>query len=630
MAIRFLFVALAFMPAAVLGTEQHMKYSANPVRKVVTMLQMMIKKIEVEGEKEKELFDKFMCYCDNADATLGKSISDAETKIPQLESTLKGAVEMKAQLESDIQSHQADREAAKAAMAMATAIREKEAAAFAKESAEDMANLDALKKATVAIEKGMAGGFLQTNAAAVLLKLVVSKPDILDIDREQLVSFLSGTEGDGYAPASGEIVGILKQLGDEMFKDLQEMIAAEEAAIKAYEELMAAKKEEIEALTKAIEEKLVRVSELGVEIATMKNDLEDTSEGLAEDKKFLADLAKNCELKKKEWEIRCKTRSEELLALADTIKILNDDDALELFKKTLPSASAFLQTAVSAKEVRKQALQALAKKQGQKRDSRLEFISLALRGGAKDFTKVIAMIDEMVALLGKEQTADDDKKAYCLKELDTAEDDAKVLEQTIADLEKAIAEANDMIATLKDEIEALEDGIKALDKAVVEATETRKSEHTTYVDTMAADNAAKELIGVAKNRLAKFYTPKLYKAAPKRELSAEERVSVNMGGTMAPTAPPGGISGTGITYLQSAPVLAQVSAHQATKDVAAPPPPPETWSAYATKGEEHTGVVEMLNMLVADLDKEIQSMTVDENDAQAEYEKLMADSGAKR
>merc|ERR1719387_2638491 len=106
-----------------------MKYSANPVRKVVTMLQMMMKKIEAEGEKEKELFDKFMCYCDNADATLGKSISDAETKIPQLESTLKGAVEMKAQLESDIQSHQADREAAKAAMAKATAIREKEAKA---------------------------------------------------------------------------------------------------------------------------------------------------------------------------------------------------------------------------------------------------------------------------------------------------------------------------------------------------------------------------------------------------------------------------------------------------------------------------------------------------------------------
>jgi chromosome segregation ATPase len=260
----------------------------------------------------------------------------------------------------------------------------------------------------------------------------------------------------------------------------------------------------------------------------------------------------------------------------------------------------------------------------------LELIALTLRGGAKDFGKVLAMIDAMVALLGKEQTADDEKKAYCEAELDKAEDDAKILDQTIADLEKSIADANEMIATLKDEIEALEDGIKALDKAVVEATETRKTEHTTYVDTMAADNAAKELIGVAKNRLAKFYTPKLYKAAPKRELTAEERISVNMGGTMAPTAPPGGIAGTGVSFLQEQPAaLVQVAAHKGAGEVA-PPPPPETWDAYQNKGEEHTGVTSMLDMLVADLDKEIQEMTVDEKDAQAEYEEFMKDSADKR
>merc|ERR1719252_7249 len=203
---------------------------------------------------------------------------------------------------------------------------------------------------------------------------------------------------------------------------------------------------------------------------------------------------------------------------------------------------------------------------------------------------------------------------------------------TVADLEKAIEEANEMIATLKDEIEALEDGIKALDKSVMEATETRKTEHATYVETMAADNSAKELIGYAKNRLAKFYTPKLYKAAPKIELTAEERVSVSMGGTLAPTAPPGGIAGTGISFLQEQPVsFAQVAAHKGQdQEQVAPPPPPETWDAYAKKGEEHTGVVTMLDMLVADLDKEIQEMTVDEKDAQAEYEKFMEDSAAKR
>merc|ERR1719281_1843719 len=115
-----------------------------------------------------------------------------------------------------------------------------------------------------------------------------------------------------------------------------------------------------------------------------------------------------------------------------------------------------------------------------------------------------------------------------------------------------------MIETLTEEIAALADGIKELDKQVAKATSMREEEHTEYTETMASDNAAKELIGVAKNRLAKFYSPKLYKAEPKRELTAEERISVNMGGTMAPTAPPGGIAGTGIS-------LVQVSAHSHAK-----------------------------------------------------------------
>merc|ERR1719281_1887106 len=319
--------------SAALTAEQNAALAANPVRKVVTMLQMMMKKIEEEGVKETELYDKFMCYCATADETLGKSIGDADTKIPQLESDIKAAVEEKAQLEADLEAHQADRAAAEEAMAKATEMREKEAAAFAKEMGEDKANLDALAKALAAIEKGLSGGFLQTNAASVLRKLVVSKMDMVELDRKELVAFLQGSDSEEYAPASGEIVGILKQLQDEMQGDLKELIAREEAAKKSYEELMAAKKKEVEALTKAIEEKLVRVGELGVKIAEMKNDLEDTQETLAEDTKYLADLGKTCAAKTKEWEARCKSRSEELLALADTIKILNDDDALELLRR---------------------------------------------------------------------------------------------------------------------------------------------------------------------------------------------------------------------------------------------------------------------------------------------------------
>merc|ERR1712087_254371 len=151
---------------------------------------------------------------------------------------------------------------------------------------------------------------------------------------------------------------------------------------------------------------------------------------------------------------------------------------------------------------------------------------------------------------------------------------------------------------------------------VAEATQMRKEEHAENAETVANDSAAKQLLEIAKNRLAKFYTPKLFKAAPKTELSAENRVVVSMGGTVAPTPAPGGIAGTGVE------ALAQVSV--------APPPPPETWDAYTKKGEEHTGVVEMLNMLKADLDKEIAQTQVNEKESQAEYETFMADSAAKR
>merc|ERR1719242_2463431 len=111
---------------------------------------------------------------------------------------------------------------------------------------------------------------------------------------------------------------------------------------------------------------------------------------------------------------------------------------------------------------------------------------------------------------------------------------------------------------------ALEAGITGLDKAVAEATEQRKEENTEYKNLMAEDSAAKELLKIVENRLNQFYNPKLYKAPPKRELSAEDRVMVSEGMTLAPTEAPGGIAGTGVT------ALADVSAH-GNQGKAAPP-----------------------------------------------------------
>ena len=593
-------------PLALLLGANALEHRVNPIRKVVTMLQMMNNKVEADGKKAEAIYDKFMCYCANAEELLGGAITAAENKIPQLEAGIKGAIAEKKQLEADLKAHKADRAAAKAAIAKATALREKEAAAFAKEKSDGETNIAALAKAIPAIEKGMSG-FLQTGAASVLRGLSVSM-DMSSVDREMLASFLSSKSG--YAPASGEIVGILKTMDDEMKADLASATANEEAAIKSFDGLVAAKTKEINALQKSIETKTARVGEIAVKTAEAENDLEDTKEDLEESKKFLADLDVNCENKKKEWAEYAKMQAQELLALADTIKVLNDDDALELFKKTLPSgASSFLQIQVTDKAQRNLALNTLR----ESKDPRVDLLAVALRGGKIGFGKIIKLIDELVATLKKEGEADAEKKEWCEAEIDKTEDNVKVLKNEVSDLETSIDDAKESITTLKAEIEALDDGIRALDKEVADYTEQREEAHTEYTEVLAGNNAAVDLLKFAMNRLNKFYNPKLYKPPPKRELSEDEQITLNMGGTLAPTEAPGGIAGTGIGLVQ-----------------AAPPPPPAANLAYKKKGEESSGVIQMIKSIIADVEKEIQVMQLEEKDAQSDYEKFMGDAKAKR
>merc|ERR1719469_1154215 len=360
----------------------------------------------------------------------------------------------------------------------------------------------------------------------------------------------------------------------------------------------------------------------------MKEDLSDAEATKAQDTEILAGLERSCVTKTAEWEERSKTRAAELVALADTIKILNDDDALELFKKTLPSASAsLLQVEQGVSSVRLKALVALrlAKDAATASDRPgLELLVLALSGKARTsggFGKVVKMIDDMVALLGREQTEDDDKKEYCALQFDNSDDKKKGLERTISGQDSSIANANEAIATLTKEIAALEAGIQALDGAVAEATVQRKDENTEYKELIASDGAAQEVLAFAKNRLNQFYNPKLYKPPPKVELSSEDRIYSSMGGALT-TAAPGGIAGTGIA------VLAQVSVHTQQRD--APAVPPATWGAYATKSQEGTGVIAMIDLLIKDLQKEMTEAETQEKDLQADYEQMMKDSAAKR
>jgi chromosome segregation ATPase len=605
----------------------------NPIRRIVNLLQSTQKKVEDEGEQQEEMFEKFVCYCDTNSKNLAASVQDLTDAVPQNEASVKSKSEQKTQMEEELKVHKKDRSDANAAIAASEEQRAKDKAAFDAYSTEAKANLAAMKKAVAAIRKGMGEAFLQSSAANVLQKIVLASTKLSDFDQSEIGAFLQGklsTEN-----SSGEIVGILEQMAEQMETDLKEAIEAEAAGVADNVALVAAKKKEIAAATSAIEDKTARVGELAVAIVNAKNDLEDTKEALAEDTSYLAELKKTCAEQEALFGEVKKMRAQELEAIGATIKILNDDDALDLFKKALPSPSLMQQSLlqVSVKVSDKQRVRALLKEAqresvrvGDKSSSSAlaaQLMQLALTGKKAGFEKIIKMMDDMVELLGKEQKDDEKHKVYCEEEFERSEDEDAELKRKLKAVEAEMAEGTDAIAGLKDDIAALTQGIKDLDKSVAEATETRKEESAEYTTTKAQNSAAVQLLDVAKNQLNKFYNPALYKAPQRRELTEEERIYVQSGGAdprdaEEAAAAQGTIAGTGVALFTQL----RVKLH------GPPPPPPMAVEAY--KKQDSSGPVALLDRLMNDLKMEMQEDDIEEKTAQKDYEEMMAKSAEKR
>merc|ERR1719443_2446671 len=429
--------------------------------------------------------------------------------------------------------------------------------------------------------------------------------------------------------SSGEITGMLKAMLEEMEGDLATAKKDEATAASGFEELTAAKEAEIASATSAIESKTKRSGEVAVEVVQNQDDLEDTQEEVAETSAFIGDLAKQCAEKKAAWAERQKMRAEEISAISEAIQVLNDDDALDLFKKTVPSmvqtGMQFLQkSSKSDVALRAKGVLVSLMQTGRAHTTQLSLMASALASKSVDFSKITEKIDGMIEVLGKEQTDDDTQKAFCDEEFTKSAATKKETEDKLASLAASIEEMSATVATLKSEIETLTAEIKVLDKAVAEATEQRKEEHATFLQVQAEGSAAVQLIEAAKNKLNKFYNPTLYKAPERRELTEEERIAVSAGApdprdAEEATATPG-IAGTGIT------VFAQIR----SASNAAPPPPPETFGAYTKKTGKSNGVIKLMDMMIGDVKTDLTEGEHAEEMAQKDYENLMSASQKSR
>jgi len=634
--------------------------SLSPVTRVVELLQGLSKQVEKEGKDEEALYENYVCWAKSVisqkeaynDAAASK-IDSLETYIADLEA---GRIELtseRADLEKEIETLMADLEAAKA-------LREKEKADFEEASAEMNEALSALEDAIEVLEeatkdhkegtflavrsRSLRGGFqavaqeaknleravelgqkFLTTADSLFLKRVLTG-DVPTWDWKKLNR--KATFRMSYKGRSFKIQSVLKKLHTTFSINLKEATEKEEAAQAEYEKLKQAKGELLTAAQDALAAMEFEGGARGLSKNEAKEQLELLKTQMDNDKKIIEDTKTALEMKKGEWKDRKDMRAGEVEAISKAIAILHSDDARDLFKKSFASQGyLFLQEAMTFEGSRRtRAIDVLRHTTKLVRDQRLAPMMKLLKDMPDDFPEdfdgdmsefedfegggdhsemedekpddkpdepyksvksmfkpVLLAIDKMIETLKGDEAEDLEKKEKCEKERMDDTRDAILKSRGMDEATDKITKLTAEIKALKEKIEEAKAQKEQVIKELKEATENRKAENAEFKVNLKDDEDAAQLVAQATDVLKTFY------------------------------------SDNGLVFVQKQPAV--------TKAGEAPPPPPPTWEApYRGKQGENTGIVANLEMIKADIEKDIQTAKDAEKKAQEEFEAFEKES----
>jgi chromosome segregation ATPase len=515
----FLFSLAALVPAHGLNmqvtAQSSLTFDAQaaknrPVTKVVNLLKDMLKQLEKEAEEDEEIYDKLACWCETNDKDKSNAIVDAESKIKDLTSQIEELSASSARLNGEIKNLDAEVAANQDALDQATTIRQKELAEFEAEEKDLMLSIDSLKTAIQVLSKHNNAGasFLQMETSAVMgvkatLKHQMQKHTGLLTHRERRLVTAFIQEDDSYAPQSGEIFGILNQMKESFEQNLAETQKDEAANVKAYEDLKAAKVDEIKAGQEQSEAKVQELADSDEKLANAKEDIDDTKESLGADEQFLMELKQVCAGSDAEWEERQKTRQLEMEACSKALAVLSSDEAHDLFTKTFNPA--LIQTQIHSE--RRAEASKLLKKVALKVDSpRLAAIALKVRLDA--FVEVKKAIDDMVTQLLAEKKDEIKHKDFCVEEFNTNQLQTERKDREREDLIALIEDLNLTIKTLSADIDTLKSEIAEMQLEMKRAGEDREKENKEFQQVVADQRASQKLLTAALKILEGFYAKK--------------------------------------------------------------------------------------------------------------------------
>merc|ERR1719421_177214 len=487
----------------------------------------MLKQLEKDAEIDEEVYEKFICWCTVNDKEKTKAIKDAEEKIKLLGLQIDEWSAWSAQLSVEISGHYKATADLQANLEQATAIRKKELAEFNAHEQELLDTIAALKAAIAQLQphhsallllqrsEGQATSSAAMQVAAMLHRVVTKHGDLIKsvITHKQhrvLTAFLQQpsdymdaepTFKQSYAPQSGEILGILKQMLEEFETDLSTAQKDEIAAQTQFEELKASILKELEPTVTICKKKEGEKADTDANTDDAKKDKEDTEAELAANREYLDKVREKCRLIDLQYEARQKTRQLELEAVNKALAILSSDEAMDLGTRTFNSAS-FLQS--SEERLKRSQAADVLKAVAQKVNSpRLAAFALRMRLDA--FTKVKGAIDDMIAELTKQNADEIKQKDFCVDEFNTnqLQTEKKIREKT--DLEALIDDLKNTIAKLTKEIAELEAAISESQVQLKRAGEDRDAEAREFQQTVADQRATQKLLAAALAVLKGFY-----------------------------------------------------------------------------------------------------------------------------
>merc|ERR1719487_564865 len=378
-----------------------------------------------------------------------KSIADAEARIADLTTKIEELTANSARLNTEIKNLEKEVAENQAALDKATAIRQKQLAEFNEEEKDLLESISALKAAVTVLSKH--NSLLQmprshiVGVAATVQNDMQRHASLLEgvlthKERKAVSTFLQSPEDyfdaaptfkQSYAPQSGEIFGILNQMKETFETNLSSSQKEEMANQKAYEELKAAKEDEIKAGQAQIDTKTQELADTDEKNAQAKEDVADTKKSLSADEQFLMMLKEKCSMTDSEWEERQKTRQLEMEACSKALAVLSSDDAHDLFTKTFNPS--LVQTESSMHSERRSQASKLLSTVAHKLDSP-RLATLAVRVRLDAFTRVKKAIDDMVAQLLKEKADEIKHKDFCVSGFNENERDTERKERDKKDL----------------------------------------------------------------------------------------------------------------------------------------------------------------------------------------------------